>query len=336
MNERLPWIIAAVLGVVVVVLAVVLLTNDGDDTATTTSSSPTTSSTAPDTTTTEPDTTTTTTDPSTTTTTAPETTTTSSSPTTTVPPGAWADVPLVVADFGALGWWDGASWVQVETGTALPVTGGEDYRVARLGVEAITTGGAPTVVCEPLENPAVPLDDPSLLGEFPGPFGVAVSAPWALTPHAVEEQTDDGSYAGFAADLLATRGLDVAEPIIEQLLRIDLEGDGVDEALVVAEDIADPGLLAEVGDYSIVFLRKVVDGEVQTAVIADSVVAEVAEGETPFVLSFGIGAVADLNGDGRMEIVLSSAYYEGAGVEVWEYVNDDLGPVRVIGTGCGA
>lgn len=335
MNERLPWIIAAVLGVIAIVLAVILLTGDDDDgdAGTTTTSSPTTTTTAGDTTTTDAPVTTTTTAPETTTTSTPETTT---STTTTTAPGVWADVPLVTADFGALGWWDGSTWVQVETGTALPVSGGEDYQVARLGVDATTTGGAPTVVCEPLENPAVPLDDPTLLGEFPGPFGVAISAPWELVPHVVEAQTDDGSYAGFASDLLATRGLDVAAPVITQLLRVDLEGDGVDEALVVAEDIADPGLLAEVGDYSIAFLRKVVDGEVQTAILADSVVADVAEGETPFVLSFGIGAVADLNGDGRMEIVLSSVYYEGAGVEVWEYVNDDLGPVRVIGTGCGA
>jgi hypothetical protein len=37
-----------------------------------------------------------------------------------------------------------------------------------------------------------------------------------------------------------------------------------------------------------------------------------------------------------MEIVLDSAYYEGVGVEVWEYVNDDIGPTAQISTGCGA
>jgi hypothetical protein len=128
----------------------------------------------------------------------------------------------------------------------------------------------------------------------------------------------------------------VAEPVVVQVLRVDLEGDGVDEVIVVAEAITGPGLFPEPGDYSIAFLRRVVDGEVQTAILGESIPDEPAEGETPFILSFRVGAVADLSGDGRMEVVLSIAYYEGAGVEVWEYVDDDLGPVRVIGQGCGS
>jgi hypothetical protein len=57
--------------------------------------------------------------------------------------------------------------------------------------------------------------------------------------------------------------------------------------------------------------------------------------DSPVVNSFSVGAVADLNGDGRMEIVLTNAYYEGIGVEVWEYVDDDLGLVPQISAGCG-
>jgi hypothetical protein len=53
------------------------------------------------------------------------------------------------------------------------------------------------------------------------------------------------------------------------------------------------------------------------------------------VNSFSVGAVADLNGDGRMEVVLSTAYYEGVGVDVWEYVDDDLGLTPQISAGCG-
>jgi hypothetical protein len=36
-----------------------------------------------------------------------------------------------------------------------------------------------------------------------------------------------------------------------------------------------------------------------------------------------------------MEFVLNEVYSEGAGWTDWEYVNDDLGPVMQIGTGCG-
>jgi uncharacterized protein (DUF2141 family) len=100
---------------------------------------------------------------------------------------------------------------------------------------------------------------------------------------------------------------------------------------VVAEDVS-AGLFAEDGDYSIAFMRRTVQGDVQTVILGDSVVVTA---DSPVVNSYSVGAVADLNGDGRMEVVLSTAYYEGIGVDVWEYVDDDLGLVRQISAGCG-
>jgi len=324
------WTIAlSILFVVIVVVLFIVFTGDQAGETTTTEFGVSSTTTAPGTTTTGEETTTTT----------PETTTTSLETTTTTIAagleGNWAEEPLVVAGFGALGWWDGAGWVQVDEGTSLPVAGGEDYQIAVLGVEARTTGGGEELLCDPLNNPGVVLADDEMLGEWPGPYGVAISADWVLVPHFVAETTDDGTYASVASGLLAERGLTVPNPIIKQVIRADLEGDGVNEVLVVAEDVAD-SLLAEEGDYSIAFLQKVVQGDVATSVIGESVVVELDEGETPFVLSFTVAAVAELNGDSRMEIVLDSAYYEGVGVEVWEYVNDDIGPLAQISAGCGA
>ncbi len=270
-----------------------------------------------------------------TTSTSPSTTSTTIAETTTTDPGLegnWADEPLIVSDFGALGWWDGSDWVMAEDVGALPVLGGEDYQIARIGLEAVTTGGPQTLVCEPLNIIGVEIDNPELLGEWPGPYGLAISAPWELQPNLLEELTDDGTYAGFASALLASRGLTVPNPVIKQLFRTDLEGDGVNEVIVVAEDVT-PSFLMEQGDYSIAFLRKVVEGEVQTAVLGATVVTD---DESPFGAAFSIGAVADLNGDGKMEIVLDSAFFEGFVVEVIEYVDDGLGAVTQLQVGCGS
>ena len=49
-----------------------------------------------------------------------------------------------------------------------------------------------------------------------------------------------------------------------------------------------------------------------------------------------MGTVADLNGDGKMEIVTNGAFFEGFGISVWEYVDDDLGPVLQLQGGCGS
>jgi hypothetical protein len=297
-------------------------TTAGESTTTTaepsTTSPPTTAST----------TSTTTTVPETTTTTVPESTTT----TTPGLEGDWAGDPLIVAGFGALGWWDGSDWIMAEDAGTLPVVGGEDYQVARIGLEAVTTAGPQTLVCEPINIIGVEVDNAELLGEWPGPYGVAISAPWELQPHLFESLSDDGSYAGFAAQLLSSRGLDVASPVVKQLFRTDLEGDGVNEVIVVAEDV-NPGLLLEEGDYSIAFMRKVVQGEVQTAILGATVVGPE---DDQFGAAYTVGAVADLSGDGKMEIVLDSAYFEGLGVGIVEYVNDDLGTVTQLEVGCGS
>jgi len=246
--------------------------------------------------------------------------------------GNWADEPLVVTDFGALGWWDGSSWLDAETEGALPVVGGEDYQVTVLGSLESRTAGTQAIVCDPLELLGVVLENPELLGFFPGPYGVAISAPWPLVPHLVEAGSDDGTYAALASEILSDRGLDVASPVIKQVIRTDLEGDGVNEVIVVAEEVT-PGYLMEIGDYSILFLRKVVEGDVQTAVLEETVVLSE---DDQFAGSHIVGTIADLNGDSKMEIVTNSAYFEGFGVNVWEYVNDDIGPSIALQTGCGS
>lgn len=311
-------------------LLVVAACSPGETIASSTTTSTTlavaTSTTAPATTTTTLAPTTTTTIPPTTTTSVADTTTT------TVLAGTWAAEPVLTTDFGALGWWDGSQWLEAEIEGALPVVGGEDYQVILADDVTLTSAGPQTTLCEPLGNIGVDLADTTGLGLFPGPYGVAISAPWDLQPHLYEEETDDGTYSAFAAELLSARGLNVASPVIKQLTRTDLEGDGVNEVIAVAEEIS-PGFLLEPGDYSILFMRKVVEGDVQTAVLEATVV--LSEDEA-FGGAHSLGTVADFNGDGKMEIYTNSAFFEGFGVAVWEYVNDDLGPTIRLQTGCGS
>lgn len=317
---------------IAVVLAVVLAACSPSDAGAGDSTTSSPSTTVPEAATTAPPATTTPTVAATTSTPAAASTTQATTTTTESPTGNWAELPLVTTGLGALGWWDGVSWIWAEEEGALPVVGGETYKLAVIGNEEIATGGPQTHVCDPILNLGVELDLEALLGEWPGPYGVAISAPWELQPHLFEAFDDDGTYAAIASGLLSNRGLVVPDPVIKQLFRTDLEGDGVNEILVVAEEISG-GFLAESGDYSLAFMRKVVQGEVQTAILGDSVITDP---EGAFNVAFTFGAVADLSGDGQMELVLDSAYFEGLGVAVWEYVDDDLGPMVVLETGCGS
>ena len=49
-----------------------------------------------------------------------------------------------------------------------------------------------------------------------------------------------------------------------------------------------------------------------------------------------VAGVGDLNGDGRMEIAINGAYYEGSWTAIHDYINDDLGPWEVLAVGCGS
>jgi hypothetical protein len=329
--NRTAWILAGLFVVIVVVIIFMFGDDDETDLSTTTTSGATSTTLDGDTTSTAGATSTSTAASATTTTVGSTTTTIASTTTTSAAvAGNWGDTPVVAAGFGALGWWDGAGWVQVEPATALPVAGGEDYQVAAIGLEAIIVGGPPATLCEPVNNPGVLFENEQVLGDWPGPVGVAISAPWVVVPHLVEEIEDDGTYSAFAGELLAERGLDVPDPAMKQIFQVDLEGDGVNEVLVVAEDVSE-GLFAQDGDYSIAFVRRTAQGDVQTDVLGESVIVTA---DNPVVNSYSVGAFADLNGDARMEIVLTTAYYEGIFVEVWEYGSE--GPVPQISSGCGA
>ena len=289
-----------------------------DDTTTSTTVVPTTL----------PDTTTTSTPP------VDASTTTTSTTTTTLAPSAKG---VIVGFEGVLGWWDGAEWRSLEDGEP-PAAEGDLYQVLLIGEETMAVVGGPlTGGCEFIEGSRA-VDLGIEIEEWPQPTPIAVSTTAELMPNPVELLTTPPAvYEPIVSELLATRGVVDPEPPLVQVIRTDLEGDGVDEVLIAAER-NETGALnpAAVGDYSLLILRKIVQGEVQTAIIADYIVEEpVVEGSIIALDTLRFTAVADFNGDGKMEIAYTSQYYEGSSTHLVEYVNDDLGPVEVLSVGCG-
>lgn len=267
----------------------------------------------------------------TTTTTAPVPTTVASSTTTTttlLEPDSF----LTVGNTCLLGWWDG-DW---RTGDDLPVSGGEEYQVVRLD-EPITstTGSEARRSCEPLDLVSVEFD-PEIPGEFVDIDALAIQTGTEVRPYPVELLGSSiPTYLEATAGLLETRIPGIPPINLTQVIRVDLEGDGIDEVIVAASTIPDDLISSQVGDYSIVYLRKAIEGEVQTAILGVSIVEDLDDLFQDLAV-FEVAAVADLNGDGKMEIVVNGTVWEGAFLQAWEYVNDDLGPVEVLSCGCGS
>ena len=87
-------------------------------------------------------------------------------------------------------------------------------------------------------------------------------------------------------------------------------------------------------DYSVVFVRRVVAGQVVTKVVAHSVGGASVGGSQPTAELYRVDALADLNGDGRMEIVVGNRGWEWGGSTAFE-LRPDGSVAQVIQTGCG-
>ena len=71
--------------------------------------------------------------------------------------------------------------------------------------------------------------------------------------------------------------------------------------------------------YSVVFLRTVVKGKVQTFELGGEFLKPGAPSDAPN--EYNLLPPLDLNGDGVLEILIGSHYYEGGGSSVYELKN---------------
>ena len=102
---------------------------------------------------------------------------------------------------------------------------------------------------------------------------------------------------------------------------------------VTVSRLPDPGTPARPGDYSVVFLRRVVEGRVDVVPVDESI-PDPTITDAQFVDSVTVGAVADLNGDGRLEAIIERSRFEGRATYAYEF--DAAGGVTaVLRKGCG-
>lgn len=221
--------------------------------------------------------------------------------------------------------------------------GGESYRVVSgAGAFGQAKGGRPVSSGEPCaENHSLTLT--------PKPkndrWWIATTATWNLQPRTVTAlDVRNPTYVGVVRDYLEEAGLPNADVQIKRLLRVDLEGDKQDEVIIVARKFAErddplyPPVNDQKGDYSVVLVRKIVRGTLTTIDLGTDVTQDDPDPnstEPPHIANqYDLPLVMDLNGDGRMELVEWSAYYEGYGLSVLEWSGTRF---RVmVSSGCGA
>ena len=283
--------------------------------------------------------------PPTSTTAAPTTTSTTAAPTTTTTVPALSDgYALVYAGSGeAFAWqrvgaWDRSQWVDLDPDAVSPAADIATVSVASVDLPTVAADVAysnPDYVCvdAPLHTGLLP---EVVLPESPLGYGyqaVAVTADWSLQPRPVTAVGLDAAvYQEVGESLLADRaGIDPADGDVVQVIRVDLDGDGTEEVLVSFRHLS-ASQFGETGDFSIVYARFVQpDGSVDDRIVWEHVVPD--SPTSPAVGRASVAAVADLNGDGVMEVAIRSVFWEFAGIEIYEM--NETGLVPIMSGGCG-
>ncbi len=173
----------------------------------------------------------------------------------------------------------------------------------------------------------------------PDARSIGVNAPWDPQPRIARKGAlTVEAYLKSTSELLAANGLGKSRPKLTQHLRIDLDHDGEDEVLIAAElyQLREEGgfvpVRTKAGDYSAVYLRRLVEGKVRTQLLVGDFYPKPEEFNLAW--SHQVTGLLDLDGDGTLEIIIQSAYYEGATTTVWK-LGKQGDCVKVLELACG-
>jgi hypothetical protein len=174
---------------------------------------------------------------------------------------------------------------------------------------------------------------------------IAIAASWNALPR--KPQVTDPTqktYVDAVLEFLRTKEINQPKVKIDNIVRVDLDGDGEEEVLISAtnyfrKDESVP-MRSPAASYSMVLLRRVVAGKVETQLIVGEFYpkaypkAAQEEGRFDAPNAYKVIATLDLDGDGKMEAVIHSDYYEGG--ETTIYRCDPKKAVALLSVACGA
>src|SRR4030095_2535596 len=229
--------------------------------------------------------------------------------------------PIVEVQSGYLfGATTDGKWIKAEE-AAKALNDETTYRVYGLTQEiGEATGGKPKAV-EDVCTETLSVS----LSPKPDKGAIALAAPWNALPR--KPQVTDPTqkvYLDAVRDFLKTKGIEQPKVKIESILRIDLDGDSEEEVLISATNYFDKEnrvpMRSPAGSYSMVLLRRVVRGKVETQLVEGEFhpKAYLRTGDSfDAPNAYNVIAVLDLDGDGKMEVVVASNYYEGEAITVY-------------------
>ncbi len=249
------------------------------------------------------------------------------------PPGQ-----VVVARRFLVGWWDGTRWRPAEPSRRepadvdVPLVLGSRYTFVSIDGRRITRAlGTSTSEC--IGPGPVFVEVPDDVADM-----VGVAEGVEPLPRPVDQIAAAPAHHDSVRAWLEGEGIASPQVSIDRVTRADLDGDGVDEVLIEASLHDDESLLGRAaGDYSVVLLRHLNGREVETVLVSGDVVTddeEAAEHFGGYLFTSRLLAVADLDGDTWMEVIVGIREYESSGVAVYAWDGEAIDDV--VDTSCGS
>jgi hypothetical protein len=166
-------------------------------------------------------------------------------------------------------------------------------------------------------------------------YDIALNTDWDVFPRSYSNQSaNQKNYHDLVEDLLSKEGLKNPDTALKQVIRVDLEGDGTEEVLITADNTADDKFEQVMkGDNAIVVFRRLVNGKTADQVVEKDIRIENEEEASIYRLLYRIETFADLDGDGILEVIIKSWYYEGEGWSVYKLIENRLELVASNGSG---
>jgi hypothetical protein len=197
---------------------------------------------------------------------------------------------------------------------------------------------------KPTEPEGVPCEEIWAVSLSPKPENgvIAIAAPWNALPRKPKViDTTQKVYVDAVRDFLETKEIKQPKVKIDNILRVDLDGDNEEEILISATNyFAKSGrvpMRSPPASYSMVLLRRVVTGKVETQLVQGefhpkAYVSKEGSFDAPSI--YKVIATLDLDGDGKLEVVVGSNYYEGE--EITIYRCDPKKAEVLLSVACGA
>jgi hypothetical protein len=240
-------------------------------------------------------------------------------------------VPIVFVTSGAnyglvVGASNGSKWLDWKKGHVY-IKGGERFRFFTTSGSSSTSTLTKPVLSQ--ASGAAYTVTVKRAGEKSPELGIPASVRWKLAPRAVKElPKNDAALKNSAADFLKLKGLTAPQIEIMRVRQCDLDGDGAKETLIETHSPnrrkqMQEGAASTVGQFSLVLLRQS-NGKVSK--VGGDINTKAGDGDG-FYQYYELAHLFDLNGDGRMEIVVESSYHEGGGADIYEWKR---GKVRLL------